>query len=111
MLGFPCGIFWAVLGGHAYTLSTAIWDIEYLIFFSSMGMLIFCIFAAYGLRTKKEDLDEGDEYIDEGKDDLKFIDEGSKGDTANRDSAEEDKPRRSTREIRERANRRRARWD
>ena len=66
MLGFPCGIFWALLGGHAYTLSTTTWDIEYFIFFSSMGMLIFSILAAYGLRTKKEELAEGDEFIDEG---------------------------------------------
>ena len=106
MLGFPSGIFWALLGGHSYTLSTATWDIEYMIFFASMGMLIFCIFAAYALKTKKEEAIEGDLYFDEGGDkDVKFIDESKSGEN------EEDKPRRSARAIRGRAAQRRKRWD
>lgn len=70
VLGFPSGIFWALVGGHSYTLSSSTWDIEYLIFFASMGMVIFCIFIAYGLRTKKEEIAEGDTFIDEGKDEF-----------------------------------------
>ena len=108
MLGFPCLIFWAIMGGYCYQQSTATWDIYYFTFFGSFGMAIFCTFAAYGLRTKKEELAEGDEFIDEGKDDLKFIDEGGK---SNDDLSEDDKPRRMSRSIRERAERRRARWD
>ena len=114
MLGFPCLIFWAIMGGYCYQQSTATWDIYYLTFFASFGMAIFCAFAAYGLRTKKEELAEGDEFIDEGKDDVKFIDEGASEATPLIDSYSEtggDKPRRISRGIRERANRRRARWD
>jgi len=108
VLGFPCLIFWAILGGYCYQQSTATWDIYYLTFFGAMGMAIFCAFAAYGLRTKKEELAIGDEYIDEGKDDVKFIDEGGKPDS---DTDDGEKPRRSSRNIRERAERRRAKWD
>ena len=79
MLGFPCLIFWAVLSGYCYQQSTVTWDIYYLTFFGAIGMAIFSPFAAYGLRTKKEELKEGDEFIDEGKDDLQFIDENKKG--------------------------------
>jgi hypothetical protein len=107
MLGFPCLIFWAILGGYCYQQSTVTWDIYYLTFFGSFGMAIFCAFAAYGLKTKKEEIAEGDAFIDEGKDDIKFIDEDAKSDVAD----DEDKPRRTSRNIRERAERRRARWD
>ena len=68
MLGFPSGIFWAVLGGYAYQQSLATWDWRYLLFFASMGMVIFAIFAAYGLRNSDlagPDADKG-AYIDEG---------------------------------------------
>ena len=112
MLGFPCLIFWAILGGYCYQQSTATWDIYYLTFFGSFGMAIFCAFAAFGLRTKKEELAEGDEYIDEGKDDVKFIDEG--GSSKNNESDIDDdgeKPSRRTREIRDRASKRRTRWE
>jgi len=107
MLGFPCLIFWAIMSGYCYQESTATWDLYYLTFFGSIFMGIFCALAAFALRTKKEESQEGDEFIDEGKDDVKFIDEGGKSDTG----GEEDKPRRTARNIRERAERRRARWD
>ena len=115
MLGFPCFIFWAILSGYCYEQSTVTWDLYYLTFFGAMGMAIFSAFAAYGLRTKKEELGSGEEYIDEGKDDLKFIDEGSSGSNSSKGSdntdMDEDKPRRSARGIRERAGKRRTRWD
>jgi len=77
MLGFPCVIFWAIMGGYCYTQSTATWDIWYFLFFASaIGMTIFCAFAMYGLRTKKEEATEGNQLIDEGKDETRFIDEG-----------------------------------
>lgn len=82
MLGFPCGIFWAILGGYAYTLSEATWDIYYLLFFASaFGMVIFTILAAYGLRERRDtiaerELEKGEgDYIDEGTDEG----EGRKG--------------------------------
>ena len=110
MLGFPCLIFWAILSGYCYQQSTVTWDIYYLTFFGSMGMAIFSAFAAFALRTKKEELSDGDEFIDEGKDDVKFIDEGGKNSTE--DNADgEDKPRRQARDIRGRAEKRRSRWE
>lgn len=77
MLGFPSGIFWALLGGYSYTLSTTTWDMYYFLFFASMGMTIFAIYAAFGLREKKDaiadkEMDEDSKepeptYIDEKK--------------------------------------------
>lgn len=53
LLGFPSGIFWALTGGYAYTQSTIPWgDMYYYLFFASMGMVIFSMFAAYALRSK-----------------------------------------------------------
>jgi len=115
MLGFPCAIFWAILGGYTYQQSTATWDIYYLVFFGSFGMAIFSMFAAYALRTKKEEAEEGDLYFDEGGDkDVKFIDEG--GSSKNKETEPElgddgEKPGRRTRGIRDRASRRRTRWE
>ena len=68
MLGFPSGIFWAVLGGYSYQRSLTTWDWQYLVFFAAMGMVIFAIFAAYGLRKSDlsgPDADKG-AFIDEG---------------------------------------------
>ena len=110
MLGFPCLIFWAILGGYCYQQSTATWDLYYLTFFGSAFMGIFCAFAAFALRTKKEEAGEGDLFFDEGGDkDVKFIDEG--GGSGSGEPSDEDKPRRNARAIRERAERRRKRWD
>lgn len=75
MLGFPCVIFWAILGGYCYLDSTATWDWQYFVFFGSMGMVIFSLLAMYALRTRKEEKKEGDELIDEGKEKEKFVDE------------------------------------
>lgn len=121
MLGFPSAIFWGVLGGYSYQQSQATWDWQYLLFFASMGMLIFSIFAAYSLRER--DLDEPD--TDEGK----FFDESSRtvssksvnettrkrqrkseGDRDGLDAddmGEHSRPSRRIRAVRERAERRR----
>ena len=105
MLGFPSAMFWAIMGGYCYTQSTATWDIWYFLFFASaFGMTIFCALAAFALRTKKEEEAEGDEFIDEGKEDLHYIDEGK---------SEEENPARSgmserTKGIRGRAKERRS---
>ena len=108
MLGFPCLIFWAITGGYCYQESATTWDMYYFVFFASMFMGVFCAFAAYALRTKKEEAEEGDLYFDEGgDDDVKYIDEGGKGEI----ETDEDKPRRGSRNIRERAERRRTRWE
>ena len=115
MLGFPCGIAWFIAGGLCYVSSAADWDMDFISAFSWFFMGVFTIYAAFGLKTKKEELDIGGEYIDEGKDDLQFIDEngnGNKGsDKSSSIDADEEKPRRSARVIRERADRRRTRWD
>ena len=69
MLGFPSAIFWFVFGGYNYTLSATTWDIHYLIFFASMGMGIFCLFAMYALQAKDlsgPDADRG-KFFDEGR--------------------------------------------
>jgi len=50
LLGYPSAIFWFMLGGAAYTESSATWDIEYLLFFASIGMGIFCALGMYALR-------------------------------------------------------------
>lgn len=110
MLGFPCALFWAVLGGYAYTQSTTPWgDWQYYLFFASaFGMTTFTALAAFGLREKRDtladkDMEKGEgEYIDEGRndekkdkmDDLFAIEE-------------ESKPSKRTRELRERIKQRR----
>jgi len=74
MLGFPSAIFWAILGGYCYQQSVATWDIYYLMFFASFGMVIFCIFAMYGLRDKDlsgPDADEGKFFDEEKEPDLR----------------------------------------
>jgi len=106
MLGFPCLIFWTITGGQSYLQSTATWDIYYILFFGSFGMAIFCTFAAYALRTKKEELAAGEQFIDEGKPEEKYIDESGPSEAEEL----EDKPSKATRELRERAEKRRSRW-
>ena len=70
MLGFPCAMFWALFGGYCYQQSITTWDIYFLTAFASLlGMTVFSMLAANGLKTKKEELAEGDELIDEADDD------------------------------------------
>jgi len=108
MLGFPCLIFWAIMGGYCYQQSTATWDIYYLTFFASFGMGIFSMFAAYALRTKKEEAKEGDSYFDEGRDrDVKFIDEQDSELGAVDAESESESSYSHARTIRDRARRRR----
>ena len=117
MLGFPSVIFWALLGGYAYTQKTGTWeDWNFLLAFACLlGMTTFSALAANALKTKKEELGEGDEFIDEGKDDLKFIDEkgsesggrdGSSGSWEGRD--EDYQRRRRVQGVRDRAMKRRS---
>ena len=102
MLGFACVIFWAILGGYAYTISVYTWDPYYFIFFASFGMAIFCALAMFALRTKKQEKEEGDEFIDEGKDDLRYIDEGKE------ETEGEPKVSKQTKAVRGRADNRRS---
>ena len=122
MLGFPCGIFWAILGGYCYLQTAGFFppvDIYALLGIASLlGMTPFTIYAAYALKTKKEEVKEGDQYFDEGADkDIKYIDEdGKEGVKKDRDSGTEsqsdsDRPGRRSRDIRDRASRRRSRWE
>lgn len=67
LLGFPSGIFWALICGYAYTMSTVIWDLYYILFFACFGMTVFSIYAAFALRRSDisgPDDDKG-KYIDE----------------------------------------------
>ena len=105
MLGFPCAMFWAIMGGYCYTQSTATWDIWYFLFFASaFGMTIFTMLAAFALRTKKEEVAEGDELIDEGTEDLHYIDEGKSTETENPEGSQMSS---RTRGVRGRAKQRR----
>ena len=115
MWGFPCAIFWAILGGYAYVETTGFWPPQdwqaFLAIGSLLGMVPFSVIAAYALRTKKEELAAGEEYIDEGKDDVKFIDEGKGTSKDSELEPDEEKPSKRTRGIRDRADKRRTRWE
>ena len=106
MLGFPCGIFWGLSGGQAYTLHTTTWDMYYFLFFAAIGMLIFAIFAAFGLREKRDAI--GDEEMEQG-DDKDLIDGNTKAKASSDIDAPEDKPEvsRVRQGVRERADARR----
>ena len=103
MLGFPCAIFWAITGAHAFTLSTIPWgDIEFFIFIgSTLGMTPFTAYAAFGLREKRDSLAE--EEMDEGGDGGEydpFIDEQEE---SNLENTERQKTSKRTQALRQRA--------
>jgi len=69
MLGFPSGIFWAILAGFAYQQHSVTWDLLYILFFGAIGMAIFSFLAAYALRRRdlaEPDADKG-QFIDESR--------------------------------------------
>ena len=112
MLGFPSAIFWGILGGHSYLESAAEWDIYYLIFFASMGMAIFSMYAAYTLREQdlaEPDADKG-KYFDEVKEpDLKGnIDKEKEGEVTYIDEETSGKPSDRVKRLRQRAAKRRS---
>jgi len=112
MLGFPSAIFWALLGGHSYTLSTVTWDMYYFLFFASMGMTIFSLVAMYALRSKDlagPDADKG-AFIDErGRGDEIGYTEEEQGDSLDPSLEDEVEPSMSkhTAAVRDRAKKRR----
>lgn len=103
MLGFPCFIFWAVTGGYCYTISVYDWDIYYFVFFASFGMAIFCAFAAYGLREKRDTI--ADEEMEKGEGE--YLDEGKGEESPESDGEGKPKLSEATRKLRERAKKRR----
>lgn len=116
MLGFPSTIFWAILGGHCYQESASTWDIYYLIFFASMGMAIFSMYAMYGLREQDlamPDADKGKYYDEEKEADLRGdIEVGKEAPVDEKQGAYFDendpsKPSARAKALRERAKRRR----
>lgn len=107
MLGFPCLIFWTLFSGYCYQESTALWDMYYFTFLAAIGMGIFSPFAAYGLRTKKEEIAAGEEYIDEGADDIKFIDEVPSRNVEPEPAIDHDTPSGRARDRRPKSNKRR----
>ena len=93
MLGFPCVIFWAVLGGYAYGQFTTPWvDWQfYLAIASLLGMVPFCALSAYGLREKHDTLaEEGME--EEGEE--KYVDEEAEAEPSDRTKALRDRAKR-----------------
>lgn len=96
MLGFACGIFWAITGAQAYTLSTVPWgDIYFYIFFACVfGMTLFTIFAAFGLREVKDSEEDKGENIDEGKEKETYF-----GETVDKEETFDAPPRPSSRTI------------
>jgi hypothetical protein len=115
LLGFPSLIFWAIAGADALTMSSATWDMYYILFFACMGMAIFSAFAMYTLRLKdidpgRNDYDDADPMMDEGKDQMmddlpressQYIDEG-------KDDFGSSQPSRRVRDLRRRAAARRS---
>lgn len=74
-LGFVCTIWWAIFGGHCYTLFTTAWvDIEYFMFFGAMGMAIFTAIAGFGLRERRDTFAD-EEMDEEGEGEGAFVDE------------------------------------
>ncbi len=112
MLGFPSGIFWFVAGAQSYTLITgAPWvDIYFYIFFAcSVGMTLFTILAAFGLRNKDNE-SAGDEQRYYGESRRKTMSPDKKDEeqeNAGIDDGFNTTESRQTRELRERANERR----
>lgn len=113
MLGFPCVIFWAILGGQAYTLSATTWDTYYLIFFAcTLGMTTFCALGAWGLREPRDTIadEELDEEVRDTEKEEKYIDEGTKVgeiDELFSVESEDGKPSKRTEAVRGRAKKRR----
>jgi len=111
MLGFPCAIFFAILGGYCYQQSSTIWDIYYLLFFASMGMTIFCMIAMYALRAKDlsgPDADEEKFFDEEREPDLRGDIEKNKEYGKGGRYVDEPKPSRRIQGLRDRADRRRS---
>ncbi len=120
MLGFPSGIAWALVGAQAYTQSVVLWDVYFLLAFSSLlGMVTFSILGAYGLREKRDTL--GDESMEQGDREMLDIELEKPGYWMGKDREERDlssegdefdiagKPSRRSRKVRERADDRRQR--
>lgn len=112
VLGFVSAILWWLVGATFYQIpdmfdSDWFWVVNWwrLIAFAFFLIGALMPFAAYALRTKKEEDAEGGGYIDEGKDDIQFIDEGGK-DTDD----DEEKPSSARKALRDRADKRRSRY-
>ena len=107
MLGFPSGLFWALVGGQAYTQSDVAWDIYFMLAFASLlGMTTFCMLGAFALREKRDTI--GEQELEEG--DGGYIDEGEgKSDLEFHSGEETSHPSKRTQALRKRASGRRTR--
>jgi hypothetical protein len=100
LLGFPSGIFWALAGGQAFTLSTTAWDLYFIIgFASTLGMMTFSVLGAFAVREKRDAI--GDVEMEHG--------DGKLYDEADNDVDEDAKPSVYSRAVRQRAAKRRNR--
>lgn len=119
MLGFPCAMFWGVLGAFYKTQSVVDADLNDILFFACMGMSFFSVLAMYGLRTKKQEIQDGDSFLDEKGADDRYFDEGKSSHRQADPSMEiaeagdsmqfsaEERPSKKARGVRARAERRR----
>jgi len=73
ILGFVAAGAWLLLGIWSYTQSTATWDINYALFWLSMGMVIACSLVAVILKEKKEE--EAEEATEDWGDDQELMDD------------------------------------
>ena len=120
ILGFVSLILWALLGAVFYMIPDMYMDADEEFWFWAVNwwrLIAFAFFligammpfAAYALRTKKEEAEEGDLFFDEGgDDDVKFIDEGSSRDTE--PVGDEERPSAKIKALRDRADKRRSRY-
>lgn len=73
LLGFPCVMFWGILGGFFYKQYVTFGDLYYLLFIAcDIGMTIFCAIGMYALRDrdlspKKSDWLDSGKFFDEEK--------------------------------------------
>jgi hypothetical protein len=70
MLGPAAAVFWAILGGYAYTESTTAWgDWQFFLAFACLlGMTTFSLLAAYALREKMDTI--ADQEMEQGEGEL-----------------------------------------
>jgi hypothetical protein len=106
MLGFPCAIFWTIFGAHCYNLSIDPWgDIYYYLFFAALGMAIFTMIAAFGLREKRDTIADAEMDEEESEEDKGYVGDKDQEDIFSVEP--ESEPSQRIKDLRDRAARRR----
>ena len=109
MLGFACGLFWALTGAQSYSLRTGTWADVYFLFAiaSLLGMVALTILGAFGLREKGNEVDDEEGQAGEEDDEVMDNDEESSSVMEGGELSSKSRPSRRTAGLRERASRRR----